>query len=923
MPTAPAARRAFESEKTEGDAGPEPRGAGRVSVALGRASALARPRVVRELLVVLAFCLFTAALTWPYVGRMRDAVVDPGDPYLISWIMWWDYHQTFRDPLNLFHSNTFYPLRYTLAFSEHCYGLALLFFPLYALGLRPLTVLVVSEFFGFALSGYGAFRLARTLSGSRGVAWVAGVVFAFVPFRFHLMSQAMYVFSAWIPLLFEALVLFARRRSRGRAAWLGVTFFMLGLTTISWFALALVPFGLAWALLATRHGLWREGEFWRRGAVSLGLAALALLPFMAPYFIVSKLYGFRRGIQEVKENSAWPVHWLSVDSRNKLWSGMGAGLPEGGRHKLFPGLLPILFSLAALLLAGASKRVTRGDAPVDDEERRYGDGERLSSSSTKASRGRSLAWLDVSLAWLDAFVVFMLAVSILAVGFDGTGGFGGLFYYVTSERALSLFTAALVARVCFAYPSFLRADNANLVETLRSPRRDELFWLGLMLSAVGFCYSLGWNFFFYRICYDLLPVFRSMRFPTRGAMFAYLGLALLAGAGVRRLAALISERRERVRPAAVYAAACVLLLAELNGAPLGFMRGAVYPDAVTLRLKQTEMRGGVVILPAGAEHNHEYMLRAADHGKPLVVGTSGFNSPQEDQIEHWTAAGTIPAGLLNLFEQIPASYVVVKNARIGPERRQDYAAFLARGVASGRLRFVNRFDGTDDLYAVVKTEPGARPEASPPAELELHDWATLLSEDPVNLLGQYAPWAQALYRARLVERGTMPRYDEFMRDAAELGRGFVPGSEVAEQDFDTRLRALANGFTGDADFRVRYGNLDDAQFVARLYENAGVAPDPSERTAIAAALADRSATRSDVMLKLASDPRLVERERNRSLLLLHYFGFLRRNPDDPPDRGLEGFHFWLAQMGAAPDGPDKIALAFRDSIEYKRMKNKD
>ncbi|HWW77676.1 MAG TPA: hypothetical protein VNZ44_19890, partial [Pyrinomonadaceae bacterium] len=508
---------------------------------------------------------------------------------------------------------------------------------------------------------------------------------------------------------------------------------------------------------------------------------------------------------------------------------------------------------------------------------------------------------------------------LLAVGFDGTDKFGGLFGYVTSERALSLFTLALVARLCLAYPAFLRADNANLVQTLRSDRRDDLFWLSLMLSVVGFCYSLGWNFFFYRICYDLLPVFRSMRVPTRGAMFAYLGLSLLAGAGVRRLAALISERGSRVKPVAVYAVACALLLIELNGAPLDFMRGAVFPDAVTRRLGQTEMRGGVVILPAGPDYNHEYMLRAADHQKPLIVGTSGFNSPQEDQIEHWTAAGTIPTGLLNLLEQIPASYVVVKNARIGPERKQDYAAFLARGVASGRLRFVNRFDGTDDLYAVVKTEPGARPEASPPAELELRDWATLIDEDPVNLLGQYAPWAQALYRVRLVERGAMPRYGEFMQDAAELGRGLVPGSEAAEADFQTRLRALASG----ADFRARYAELSDAQFVARLYENAGLASEPSEREALAAALSAGSETRADVLLKLAEDTRLVERERNRSLLLLHYFGFLRRNPDDPPDRGLDGFDFWLAQMSAAPDGPDKIALAFRDSIEYKRMKGSD
>jgi hypothetical protein len=179
-------------------------------------------------LIFLAFCAFTALLTWPYVLHLRDAVVDPGDPYLISWILWWDYHQTFTEPLNLFQSNLFYPMRYTLAFSEHCYGIALAFFPLFALGVPPLTVQVVAMFLGFATSGYGAFRLGRTLTGSASVGWITGIAFAFVPFRFGLMSHLPYLFSMWIPLVFEALILFARERTRRRAVWFGVAFFMLG-----------------------------------------------------------------------------------------------------------------------------------------------------------------------------------------------------------------------------------------------------------------------------------------------------------------------------------------------------------------------------------------------------------------------------------------------------------------------------------------------------------------------------------------------------------------------------------------------------------------------------------------------------------------------------------------------------------------------
>src|SRR5206468_11772254 len=53
----------------------------------------------RELLVFAAFLGLTAVMTWPWVTHLRDAVSDPGDPYISSWVMYWDFHQTFHDPL--------------------------------------------------------------------------------------------------------------------------------------------------------------------------------------------------------------------------------------------------------------------------------------------------------------------------------------------------------------------------------------------------------------------------------------------------------------------------------------------------------------------------------------------------------------------------------------------------------------------------------------------------------------------------------------------------------------------------------------------------------------------------------------------------------------------------------------------------------
>ena len=194
---------------------------------------------------------------------------DRVDPYLITWTMWWDYHQTFTDPINLFHTNTFFPYRYTLAFSETCYGLALPFFPLFALGFKPVTVHAVAMFFGFALSAYGAFRFTRTITGSTGAAWVAGIMFGFIPYRLDPDGAVDVIVSVWIPLLFESLVLFAKVRSWKRAIRMGFAFFMTGLTTITWLLLTLIPLGVIAVIILTRHQLWTDRDFWKRSTVSV------------------------------------------------------------------------------------------------------------------------------------------------------------------------------------------------------------------------------------------------------------------------------------------------------------------------------------------------------------------------------------------------------------------------------------------------------------------------------------------------------------------------------------------------------------------------------------------------------------------------------------------------------------------------------
>ncbi len=124
-----------------------------------------RRRVLPELAVAALFAVLSCAMTWPWAASVAHAVPDRGDPYLLSWVLAWDFHAAFRAPLHLFDANIFYPLRHSLAFSNDLLGVFLPLFWLPLLGLGPVAVYGVSALAGFAFTGYAVFRLARTVTG--------------------------------------------------------------------------------------------------------------------------------------------------------------------------------------------------------------------------------------------------------------------------------------------------------------------------------------------------------------------------------------------------------------------------------------------------------------------------------------------------------------------------------------------------------------------------------------------------------------------------------------------------------------------------------------------------------------------------------------------------------------------------------------
>jgi hypothetical protein len=63
-------------------------------------------------------------------------------------------------------------------------------------------------------------------------------------------------------------------------------------------------------------------------------------------------------------------------------------------------------------------------------------------------------------------------------------------------------------------------------------------------------------------------------------------------------------------------------------------------------------------------------------------------------------------------------------------------------------------------------------------------------------------------------------------------------------------------------------------------------------------LAGGTKTRAEVLRAVAEDADFDAREKNRAFVLMQYFGYLRRNPNDAPEPGLnfDGYDFWLTKL---------------------------
>jgi hypothetical protein len=170
------------------------------------------------------------------------------------------------------------------------------------------------------------------------------------------------------------------------------------------------------------------------------------------------------------------------------------------------------------------------------------------------------------------------------------------------------------------------------------------------------------------------------------------------------------------------------------------------------------------------------------------------------------------------------------------------------------------------------------------------------------------------------------RLNEFLSDTQQIGQGVIVGQPGWEQALENNKQAFATEFVQRSRFTSTYQtSISPTTFVNALFTNAGFTPSTGERQAAinefgaATTIAD-AAARARAARRVAESPTLNTLESNRAFVLMQFFGYLRRNPNDPQDTDYTGYDFWLGKLNQFNGNfvNAEMVKAFITSSEYRQ-----
>jgi len=598
------------------------------------------------------YLILSVWYTSPLVELSQSRIAaDPGDPVLNASVLWWN-ATTLPLTEAWWNAPFFYPSLGVTTFTEHLLGVSLLASPIYWLTHNPLAAYNLSLFLTWPLSAFGVYLLVVFLTRWEDAAVLAGLAWAFTPYRLSELGHLQSLSAYWLPLMLLGLHGFLERR---RLPWLvlfGTAWLCQSLANGYYMLFGAVLIGMWLAYFCSSREGWRALP---AILVTWVVASLPLVPIMSKYLVVHDYFALRRSLVEPAGFSAEPRSWAQVSQLSRLWSPV---LHEDA-HSLFPGVTAALLVLLAVVAWVARGRL------VNKGESRVG---RVIRGGLGVATGVSLLAILAMLVvgpWRAEFAGVTLRMADLNRALSLAFVCGGLFVFLTSSTRRALerrspfvfyVTATLALAVLSCGPLVIVSDHVVLA-------RAPYAWL---LSVPGF---------------------DRLRVPTRLWMLGTLCLSIAAGLAFCWLA---SGRRAIRATGFVMVAGCLLADGWVRQFPM-----AAAPE-LWPKVERRDQGLPVLELPLGPEWDAAATYRSIWHRRRAVNGVSGYDPPHYAPLQAGLNARD-PA-MLAALASLGALDVVVDGAADGDGAWARYASAAAGAAVVAR-------DGVRTTYRIPAQGP--------------------------------------------------------------------------------------------------------------------------------------------------------------------------------------------------------------------------
>lgn len=153
--------------------------------------------------------------------------------------------------------------------------------------------------------------------------------------------------------------------------------------------------------------------------------------------------------------------------------------------------------------------------------------------------------------------------------------------------------------------------------------------------------------------------------------------------------------------------------------------------------------------------------------------------------------------------------------------------------------------------------------------------------------------------------GHKPDFAQFLPDLRGVS-GFLNNAQL-----EAAKVAFINSFMARPAFVARYNSLNNTQYVDTLLNTANAGIGASTRQSLIDGLNNSTLSRGQVLRQIAESNEVYNKYYNESIVVMQYFGYLRRDPD--------GLYFtWLDVINANPSDSRHMVEGFFRSTEYRQ-----